>query len=265
MKNNIENFKKDRDRLDLNCSSHLSPHLHFGEISPKLIWKSLEDKCKDIALVPKRSNGLDAFFFQFGCREFFHHLFHHFPNLPNQNYKSEFDTLKWSENKEHLKAWKRGNTGYPIVDAGMNELWTTGWISNRMRLIVGSFLVKTLFIDWKEGEKWFWDTLVDADLANNSSGWQWIGGTGTDGAKHIRVFNPIIQSKKCDPNGDYIRKWIPSLKKLTDEYIHEPWNASEEVLLNANIELGRNYPYPIVDHTLESKKSIDNFNNVIKN
>ena len=172
----------------------------------------------------------------------------HFPQIPTQALRADFNRFPWKQDAKGLKAWQKGNTGYPIVDAGMRELWTTGWMHNRVRMIAGSFLVKDLLIDWREGASWFWDTLVDADLASNTMGWQWVSGCGADAAPYFRIFNPILQGMKFDTEGEYVRKWVPELSKLPNEFLHEPWNAPSEVLERAGIKLGRDYPKPIVNH-----------------
>ena len=185
---------------------------------------------------------------ELGWREFAHHLLFHFPHTPGQPLREDFAAFPWVRDRENLRAWQRGSTGYPIVDAGMRELWHTGWMHNRVRMIVASFLVKDLLIAWQEGAAWFWDTLVDADLANNTLGWQWTAGCGADAAPYFRIFNPVRQGEEFDPNGDYVRRWVPELGNAPSEWIHKPWEAPAGSLADAGVELGTTYPRPIVDH-----------------
>jgi deoxyribodipyrimidine photo-lyase len=233
-KKSASEYKELRDRPDLIGTSRLASHLHFGEISPFQIWKTAQ--------------GHEAFTRQLIWREFAHYIMFHFPDSTVNNLKPEFDNFPWKSNKKFLEAWKRGQTGYPIVDAGMRELWETGWMHNRTRMIVGSFLIKDLLIHWQEGARWFWDTLFDANLANNSMGWQWVAGSGVDASPFFRIFNPMLQGAKFDPNGDYVRKWCPELSKLPSEWIHQPFNAPPLILQSAGVRLGEDYPYPLVNH-----------------
>ncbi len=237
-----------RDRPDLFGTSRLSPYLHFGEVSPRQIYHEA-----------KNVKGAEMYIRQLYWREFAHHLLYHFPATPTKPLRPEWENFKWSHSENHLKAWQKGLTGYPLVDAGMRELWTTGWMHNRVRMVVGSFLVKDLLLPWQEGAKWFWDTLVDADLANNTLGWQWVGGCGADAAPYFRVFNPTLQAEKFDPQGDYIRKWIPEIADLDNEYIHKPFDAPELVLRAAGITLGKTYPKPIVDHALQKDEALKRY------
>ncbi len=181
-------------------------------------------------------------------REFAYHLLYHFPQIVSVPLNPTFTRFRWRRDCRALKAWQQGQTGYPIVDAGMRQLWTTGWMHNRVRMLVGSFLVKDLLLPWQEGAKWFWDTLVDADLANNSLGWQWVAGSGVDAAPFFRVFNPVLQGQKFDPHGDYVRQWVPELASLPARWIHKPWQAPTVALREAGVELGRSYPRPLLDH-----------------
>ncbi|MDF3023376.1 MAG: deoxyribodipyrimidine photolyase [Alphaproteobacteria bacterium] len=199
----------------------------------------------DNALVT--ANG-QAYLRQLLWREFSWHLLYHSPDFPEQPWNKRFTKFPWLKNNRMLKLWQRGQTGYPIVDAGMRQLWQTGWMHNRVRMIVGSFLVKNLLISWRDGEDWFWDTLVDADLGNNAAGWQWIGGCGADAAPYFRIFNPILQSGKFDPEGEYIKTYVPELKNVPAGYIHAPWDAPPLVLAQAGVTLGKTYPHPVVDH-----------------
>lgn len=234
--------------------SLLSPHLHWGEIAPWRIWDEAETAAHQDKTI-KLSN-LEIFQNELGWREFSYSLLYHFPELPRKNFRSEFDAFPWNTNKKGLLAWQQGKTGYPLVDAGMRQLWQTGWMHNRVRMVVASFLVKDLRLHWHQGEKWFWDTLVDADLASNSASWQWVAGCGADAAPYFRIFNPITQSEKFDPEGEYIRQWVPELALLEKKYIHCPWKAPTEILQKAHIVLGKTYPKPIVDHDIARKEAL---------
>ncbi len=234
-------YSEERNRPDHAGTSRFSPHLHFGEISPRQIWHALR-KSADGSSAWRSSQ----FLAEVGWREFAHHLLYHFPHTPTEPLRAEFKNFPWRENGAWLKAWERGRTGVPLVDAGMRELWTTGWMHNRVRMVVASFLVKNLLISWQDGARWFWDTLVDADLAQNTLGWQWTAGCGADAAPYFRIFNPVSQGEKFDPNGDYVRQWVPELAKLPVKWIHQPWAASATELARANVTLGKTYPEPIV-------------------
>ena len=233
---NIANYHKARDIPSINGTSRLSPHLHFGEISVRSCWHQA-----------KATGGGESFLRELAWREFCYHLLFHWPNLTEAPFKQEFTAFPWLENQTYIRAWQRGKTGYPIIDAGMQQLWQTGWMHNRVRMITGSFLVKNLMQHWHVGRDWFWDTLVDADLANNSGGWQWVAGSGADAAPYFRIFNPVTQSKKFDPDGTYIRRFLPALKTLPAPHIHDPTNAPAAALKQAGITLGQTYPKAIVD------------------
>ncbi len=227
----LAGYAADRDRPDLDVTSRLSPHLHFGEVSCRQAWhgaRRLEAQSRGLA-------GTEAFLRQLYWREFSAYLLFNFPQLPASPLRPEFDYFPWSEDEEHLRAWQQGKTGFPIVDAGMRQLWHTGWMHNRVRMIVASFLVKDLMIPWQRGAEWFLDTLVDADLANNSASWQWVAGCGSDAAPYFRVFNPDLQAQKFDPNGDYVRRWIPELSGKSGEL----------------------YPNPIVDHREARQRALE--------
>ena len=251
----LKDYKKDRDFLSVSSTSRLSVHLHWGSISPNMVWY----EAKKLQNSTNSNPDISTYLSQLAWREFSYSLLYYFPNLPNKNLQTKFDNFPWRKDKTLLNSWQKGKTGYPIIDAGMRELWKTGYMHNRARMISGSFLVKNLLMDWREGESWFWDTLVDADLANNSASWQWIAGCGADAAPFFRIFNPTRQSQRFDPNGLYIRKWVPELSKLPTKYIHEPWLAPSDVLLNSNIVMGYNYPHPIVDHSVTRKYALDCF------
>ena len=223
-----------------------SPHICIGERSrrgrsgPALALEA-KDPLKRMARTSSQANSAGANS-PITCSIIFQHL-------PEQNWRSKFDAYPWRDSTDDLKAWQRGLTGYPLVDAGMRELWQTGWMHNRVRMITASFLVKHLRIDWRRGEAWFWDTLLDADLANNAAGWQWVAGSGADASPYFRIFNPITQGQKFDPNGEYVRRWCPELARLPNEFIHAPFNAPPEVLTKAGVALGRTYPWPLVEHS----------------
>jgi deoxyribodipyrimidine photo-lyase len=234
-----------RNRPDLPNVSRLSPHLHFGEISPRQAWAATQHHAAAHAGVQKDA---DKFLAEIGWREFAHHLLYHFPTLPDRNWKPSFDAYPWSTNAHHLAAWQHGQTGYPIVDAGLRELWTTGYMHNRVRMVVASFLIKHLRIDWRQGEAWFWDTLLDADLANNAASWQWVAGSGADAAPYFRIFNPMEQGRKFDPDGLYVRRWCPELADLPNDALHAPFDAAPLVLKAAGVVLGKTYPQPLVAH-----------------
>jgi deoxyribodipyrimidine photo-lyase len=254
----IAAYRECRDRPDTNGTSRLSPHLHWGEISPRQIWARTMLAMEE----PSLRAGAEKFLQELGWREFSYHLLYHFPALPDRNWRSEFDAYPWREAANDLKAWQQGRTGYPLVDAGMRELWQTGWMHNRVRMIAASFLVKHLRIDWRRGEEWFWDTLVDADLANNAAGWQWVAGSGADASPYFRIFNPVAQGKKFDPAGRYVRRWCPELSGLPDDMIHEPFNASGQVLTAAGVELGTSYPRPIIDHRQAREAALAGYSKV---
>ncbi|MFL2827816.1 MAG: cryptochrome/photolyase family protein, partial [Candidatus Puniceispirillales bacterium] len=252
----LDGYKEGRNFPTKKNVSRLSPHLHWGEISPNTVWYKIKD-LSDIGL--RHQQDTDTFLSEMGWREFSNSLLFYFPELPKKNLQNKFDRFKWDNNKSKLKSWKMGLTGYPIVDAGMRELWSTGYMHNRLRMIVGSFLVKNLLLHWHEGEKWFWNCLVDADLASNSASWQWIAGCGADAAPYFRIFNPVTQGLKFDIDGEYVRKYVPELSKLPNKYLFNPWEASQEILDKANIELGKNYPKPIVDLKTSRQEALSAF------
>jgi deoxyribodipyrimidine photo-lyase len=250
-------YADDRSNLFGEPTSRLSPHLHFGEMSPNQVWHAVRHAAEGAH--GKIGKGAETFLKELGWREFSYHLLHRFPAMPEKPLRPEFADFPWRKDDKALRAWQRGETGYPIVDAAMRQLWRTGWMPNRARMIVASFLVKHLLIPWQEGGRWFLDTLVDADLANNSASWQWVAGCGTDAAPYFRVFNPILQGQKFDPDGDYVRTWVPELAKLTASDIHAPWEAQEMVLAQSGVELGKTYPEPIVDHATARARALESF------
>ena len=251
-------YKEGRNFPSKKNVSQLSAHMHFGEISPNQVWYRAKLK-KDLPGIEK---DLDHFLSELGWREFSYNLLFHFPELPRENLQKKFDNFPWIENEILFDKWKKGLTGYPIVDAGMRELWQTGYMHNRVRMIVGSFLVKNLLLHWHKGEEWFWDCLIDADLASNSASWQWVAGSGADAAPYFRIFNPILQGKRFDPDGSYIKKFIPELEQLPSKYLFSPWEAPIEVLSEANIELGSDYPEPIVDLIKSRDRALEAFSTI---
>lgn len=246
-----KSYNSQRDIPSIDGTSRLSPYLHFGQISPQEFFHTVRDHCPD---KEKADQGILR---QLYWREFSAHLLYHFPHTQSHALKPEYDIFPWSFNETYLRAWQRGETGFPIVDAGMRQLWQTGWMHNRVRMIAGSLLVKHLLQPWQEGAHWFWDTLVDADLANNTMGWQWVAGSGADASPYFRIFNPIIQGKKFDPDGQYVKTWIPELAKLSPDLIHTPWEATPLELANADITLGKDYPEPIISHEQGRQNALD--------
>jgi deoxyribodipyrimidine photo-lyase len=251
----IRGYADNRDRPDKPATSRLSPHLRFGEISAAGIFHAARFAADKGAT----SRDVEKFLSELGWREFSWHLLHHFRDLGTKNLQSRFDGFPWRDDDKALRAWQHGRTGYPIVDAGMRELWHTGWMHNRVRMVCASFLIKHLLIDWRRGEEWFWDTLADADPANNAASWQWVAGSGADAAPYFRIFNPVLQGEKFDPDGAYVRRWVPELARLPDKFIHKPWLAPPLMLAEAGVTLGRNYPQPIVDHDMARKRALAAF------
>jgi deoxyribodipyrimidine photo-lyase len=251
-----------RDIPACSGTSRLSAHLHFGEISPLQLWDTLSSlaatttSCGFLAAT-------ESCLRQLGWREFSHHLLYHFPFTPLESMDRRFNAFPWNTNyRDELRRWQRGQTGIPLVDAGMRELWTTGYLHNRVRMIAASFLVKNLLIPWQEGARWFWNTLVDADLANNTLGWQWCAGCGADAAPFFRIFNPVLQGEKFDPEGRYIRRWVPELARLENRHLHQPWTADPSVLATAGIVPGKDYPEPVVDLPDSRKRALSAWDQV---
>ena len=250
---NLSDYAKRRDRPDCDGTSRLSPHIHFGEIGPRRIWAAVQQAAE----IGADGKAVETFQKELGWREFNYHLLFNFPHLATSALNPRFDDMPWQTDPTGLAAWRRGRTGYPIVDAGMRQLWSSGWMHDRVRMIAASFLVKDLMIDWRVGEDWFWDTLVDADLANNVGGWQWVGGSGADAAPYFRVFNPVLQGEKFDPDGAYVRRWVPELARMPLAYIHAPWRADSDTLDRAGVTLGKSYPAPIVDHARARERALE--------
>ncbi len=251
----VDCYERDRDVPSTDGTSGLSAHLHFGEISPRRVWYAVGDaiKRRDDATFMKAAEKFRA---EVLWREFGHHILVHFPRTDLEPLRSEFARFPWDDNREALLAWQQGRTGYPLVDAGMRQLWRTGWMHNRVRMVVASFLVKHLLLPWQAGARWFWDTLVDADLANNSLGWQWSAGCGADAAPYFRIFNPVLQGEKFDPEGTYVRRFVPELARIPAKFLHRPWDAPAAVLAAGGVTLGIDYPHPIVEHGLARARAL---------
>lgn len=236
------------------ATSGLSAHLHFGELSPNQVWHAARSAMA--AAHGKMDKSGEVFLKEVLWREFSYHLLHIWPEMPQRAFKPEFEGFPWVRDDKALETWKRGRTGFPIVDAGMRELWQTGTMHNRVRMITASFLIKDLLIHWKEGEHWFWDTLVDADIGANSASWQWVAGSGADAAPYFRIFNPVLQGEKFDPDGNYVRQFVPELARMPSAFIHRPWEAPALVLKEAGVELGGNYPAPMLDHAAARDRAL---------
>lgn len=253
----LSRYVENRDFPFEQSTSQLSAYLAFGQLSVRRLFAELQNDMD----IHEHMQG-EPYIRQLIWREFSYHLLLHFPNTISEPLNQKFTSFQWDHNMENFTAWCKGQTGYPIVDAGMRELWETGFMHNRVRMIVASFLTKHLLIPWQKGSEWFWDTLLDADLANNTMGWQWIAGSGADAAPYFRIFNPTLQGEKFDPEGNYIMKWVPELKHLSNKYIHEPWKAPNSELIYAGVELGRNYPLPIVDHQAARKRALERYEKI---
>jgi deoxyribodipyrimidine photo-lyase len=250
----LATYAEGRDHPGKPGASRLSPHLHWGEISVgQVVSRGRAAAENSRALVPQA----EKFVSELAWRDFSAQLLVHFPQMTDRAFRPEFDAIAWRDDPAGLKAWRTGRTGYPIVDAGMRQLWATGWMHNRVRMIVASFLVKDLLIDWREGEAWFWDTLVDADLANNVQNWQWVAGSGADASPFFRVFNPVTQGDKFDGDGAYVRIWVPELAALPDRWLHAPWTAPADILTKAGVRLGIDYPQPVVDHAKARLRALE--------
>ena len=252
----LKGYAGNRDLPALSATSRLSPHLRFGEISPRQVWHAAMNLR---AREPALEQDVDKFLSEVVWRDFTHQLLHDHPHLPDRPHSSRFASFPWNEDGQALTAWQEGRTGYPIVDAGMRQLWRIGWMHNRVRMIVASFLVKHLLTDWRQGEAWFWDTLVDADAANNAFSWQWIAGSGPDSAPFHRIFNPVAQGEKFDPQGDYVRTYVPELAGIPSAFIHKPWEAPSTILQAAGVRLGETYPAPVIPHDLARERALQAF------
>lgn len=252
----LASYGDNRDFPRMESVSRLSPHLRFGEIGPRQIWNAIYEAGETI--------NSSAYLRQLVWREFSYHLLYHFPHTSSEPLRPEFSKFPWRKDPDALHAWQEGKTGYPLIDAGMRELWRTGWMHNRIRMAVASFLVKDLLLPWQDGARWFWDTLVDADLANNTMGWQWIAGCGADAAPYFRIFNPVTQGERFDPEGDYVRQWVPELENLPNQWIHKPWKAPAAVMHEAGVELGNHYPLPIVDHAQARARALEALEHIKK-
>ena len=246
-----------RDRPDVDGTSRLSPHLTWGEISPRQVWHAAQPHAEGGS-----RKGVESFLSEIVWREFSYHLLFHWPELPDTSWRAEFRDFPWDDDRKALRAWQRGKTGYPIVDAAMRQLYEIGWMHNRCRMITASFLIKDLLLPWQWGEEWFRDTLVDADLASNSAGWQWAAGSGADAAPYFRIFNPVRQGERFDPKGDYVRHYVPELANMPAKHIHAPWQAPAAVLAEAGVRLGGTYPEPIVDHSAARKRALAAFETI---
>lgn len=243
----LARYADGRDRPADDWVSRLSPYLHFGQLGPREV----------VAATSTGTPGASDFLRELGWREFAHHQLYHFPHTSDEPMDTRFERFPWRAANDELRAWQRGETGIPLVDAGMRQLWETGWMHNRVRMVVASFLTKNLLVHWHDGAQWFWDTLVDADLASNSLGWQWTAGSGADAAPYFRVFNPVLQGQKFDKAGRYVRRWLPELKQLPDKWVHQPWAAPDEVRRSSDLRLGDNYPYPLVDLKASRQRALD--------
>ena len=248
----VSRYGEERNMPGINSTSRLSPNLAFGEIGPRQVRQAV------LAAAERAGTSSlgETYLREIAWREFSYHLLFHFPHLPEKAFRPEFERFPFREDAGALKAWQKGLTGYPIVDAGMRQLWQTGWMHNRVRMIVASFLVKHLLLPWQAGEAWFWDTLVDADLANNAASWQWVAGSGADAAPYFRIFNPVLQGEKFDPQGEYVRAFCPELARLPDTLIHKPWEAGPQLLDSLGVKLGVAYPRPIVDHAQARQRAL---------
>jgi deoxyribodipyrimidine photo-lyase len=256
----LAGYPGNRDIPSQSGTSRLSPHLHFGEISPRQVIDRL-DSLVSQSTYPGISKGRESLLRQLVWRDFACHILHHFPHTANKPFNADYERFPWQQaDSKLLVAWQTGKTGIPIIDAGMRELWETGWMHNRVRMIVASLLTKNAGQHWLHGAKWFWDTLVDADLANNSMGWQWVAGCGVDAAPYFRIFNPVSQSKKFDPDGRYLVRWVPEIRNLPLRYLHEPWATPGEIQRHCGVEIGRDYPAPVIDIAASRKHALDMYN-----
>ncbi len=254
LESELASYPRNRDIPGLRGVSRLSPHLHHGEVSPRAVVSAVREVEKSGSASERK--GAEAFLRQIIWREFATHLLFHFPSLASRPFDKRFESFSWRIDARSYAAWTRGLTGYPLVDAGMRELWATGWMHNRVRMVVASFLTKHLLLHWRQGASWFWDTLVDADLANNTLGWQWTAGCGVDPAPYFRIFNPVAQGERFDPKGRYVRRWVPELSRMPDRFLHRPFEADPGVLAQAGVSLGKDYPQPLVEHKAARERAL---------
>jgi deoxyribodipyrimidine photo-lyase len=252
----LAGYAESRDLTSTETTSRLSAHLRFGEISARRTAGAAEGVAADR---PGLQRDAEKFMAELGWRDFAAALLFAHPDIATRPLRQEFERFPWRDDEGGFRAWARGETGYPIVDAGMRQLWRTGFMHNRVRMIAASFLIKHLMIDWRRGEAWFWDTLTDADPASNPMGWQWVAGSGADAAPYFRIFNPVLQAEKFDPDGAYVRRWVPELARLASPDIHAPWQASSGALARAGVVLGKTYPQPIVDHASARARALAAF------
>ncbi len=252
----VHGYKIGRNQPGQPGTSMISAHLHWGELSPRQVWHA--------ATASGSGEGMAHFLNEILWREFAAYLLWHNPHMPEQPLRPAFAALPFRSDRSELRAWQRGRTGFPIVDAGMRQLWHSGWMHNRVRMIAASFLAKQLLIDWREGERWFWDTLVDADLASNAASWQWVAGSGIDSQPFFRIFNPVTQGETWDAAGDYVRHWVPELAELPERFLHAPWTAPDAALREAGVELGRTYPKPIVDLAATRRRALDAYRDTVR-
>lgn len=255
----LSRYQAERDEPDRDSTSRMSPYLHFGEVGPHQVWFALQRRLENAEPHSELARSIEVLRRELGWREFAAYLLYHLPHLSDHSLDSDFDDLQWRTSDADARAWKRGRTGFPLIDAGMRQLWQTGWMHNRVRMVVASFFVKDLLLRWQDGARWFWDTLVDADLGNNSLGWQWTAGCGPDAAPYTRVFNPTLQAERFDPTGAYIRRYVPELSRLAAPYVQAPWTAPPMVLAEARVTLGREYPWPILDHAMARARALTAF------
>ncbi|MDO8290144.1 MAG: deoxyribodipyrimidine photo-lyase [Parvibaculum sp.] len=258
----VADYPTARDRMDKDATSRLAPHLHWGEISPRQIWQAASMKAD---ADPAAAQGVAAFQRQLGWRDFSAYLLFHWPHMATRAWKEEYENFPWQNNETHFRRWTKGETGYPVIDAAMRCLWETGTMHNRARMLVASFLIKHLLIDWRRGAEWFEDTLVDADVANNRAGWQWVAGSGADASPYFRIFNPVLQGEKFDPAGTFTRRWVPELAGLDDRFLHKPWCAPARALSEAGIRLGETYPMPLTDHDAARARALGALASMKKN
>ncbi len=248
----LSSYDDARDRPDQDGTSLLSPRLHHGELSARQVWHAARGGVRSAALREQA----EVFLKEIAWREFSYHLLFHYPETTTEPLKGKFEAFPWRDDEDRLERWQRGATGYPIVDAAMRQLWRHGWMHNRLRMVTASFLTKDLLVPWQAGARWFWDTLVDGDLGNNTMGWQWAAGCGADAQPFFRIFNPVSQGRRHDPDGTFVKKWLPALADLPARHVHAPWEAPEHVLREAGVRLGETYPEPMVDHAAARQRAL---------